>query len=91
MAILIKTDGTENIVQPKNGRDFKLEEAQKYVDGYVEVVNLRNGTILIVNEEGKFTKGPNRKATEIALEHNAIFPFDYIAGDVLLCNEKEFL
>lgn len=52
MAILIKTDGTENIVQPKNGRDFKLEEAQKYVDGYVEVVNLRNGTILIVNEEG---------------------------------------
>ena len=91
MAILIKTDGTEKIVQPKNGRNFKLEETQKYVDGDVEVVNLRNGTILIVNEEGKFTKEPNRRATEIALEHKAIFPYDYIAGDVLLCSDKEFL
>ena len=86
MAILITTDGTEKIVQPKNGRAFKLEETQKYVDGYVEVVNLRNGTILIVNEEGKFTKQP-----KIALEHKAIFPYDYIAGDVLLCSDKEFL
>ena len=73
MATLIKTDGTEIIVHPKNGTDFKLEKAQKFVDGYVEVVNLRNGTILIVNEEGKFTKQPNRRATEIALEHKAIF------------------
>lgn len=91
MAKLIKTDGTEIIVHPNNGTDFKLEEAQKFVNGYVEVVNLRNGTIMIVNEEGKFTEQNNPKATEIALEHNAIFPYDYIAGDVLLCNEEEFL
>ena len=56
MAKLIKTDGTEIIVHPNNGTDFKLEEAQKFVNGYVEVVNLRNGTIMIVNEEGKFTE-----------------------------------
>lgn len=91
MAKLIKTDGTEIIVQPNNGTDFKLEEAQKCVDGYVEVVNLRNGTILIVNEMGKFTKEPNVKATEIAIKHNALLPGDYISGDVLLCGEREFL
>lgn len=91
MAKLIKTDGTEIIVHPNNGTDFKLEEAQKFVNGYVEVVNLRNGTIMIVNEEGKFTEQLNSRASTIARNHNAIFPFDYIAGDVLLCNEEEFL
>lgn len=91
MATLIKTDGTEIIVHPNNGTDFKLEEVQTFVNGYVEVVNLRNGTIMIVNEEGKFTEQLNSRASAIARNHNAIFPFDYIAGDVLLCNEKEFL
>ena len=91
MAKLIKTDGTEIIVHPNNGTDFKLEEVQTFVNGYVEVVNLRNGTIMLVNEEGKFTEQTNPKATDLALEYNAIFPFDYIAGDVLLCNEEEFL
>ena len=91
MATLIKTDGTEIIVHPNNGTDFKLEEVQTFVNGYVEVVNLRNGTIMLVNEEGKFTEQTNPKATDLALEYNAIFPFDYIAGDVLLCNEEEFL
>lgn len=44
-------------IKPKNGRDFELEEAQRYVDGYIEVVRLTDDQIMIINEEGKFTKG----------------------------------
>ena len=46
MATLIKADGTWAEIQPENGTDFKLEELQAYVDGYIEIVNLRNGEIL---------------------------------------------
>lgn len=31
----------------------------------------------------------NHRATEIAHTNNAIFLFDYIAGDVVLCEDKE--
>lgn len=51
MATLIKADGTRTEIQPKNGTDFKLEELQEYVDGYIEIVNLRNGEILVINED----------------------------------------
>lgn len=53
MATLLKSDGTRKEIQPQNGTDFKLEELQAYVDGYIEIVNLQNGEILVINEDGK--------------------------------------
>lgn len=38
MATLIKADGTKKEIQPQNGTDFSLEELQKYVDGYIQVI-----------------------------------------------------
>ena len=63
MATLIKADGTRTEIQPKNGTDFKLEELQAYVDGYIEIVNLRNGEILVINEDGKDRYDTNEDAT----------------------------
>ena len=60
MATLIKADGTRTEIQPKNGTNFKLEELQEYVDGYIEIVNLRNGEILVINEDGKDRTTPTR-------------------------------
>lgn len=89
MATLIKADGTRREIQPKNGTDFKLEELQAYVDGYIEIVNLRNGELLVINEEGKYRYDINNAATDLAHEHHALFPGDYINGDVVLCKEEE--
>lgn len=89
MATLIKTDGTYTEISPKNGADFQLEEPQRYVDGYIDIINLHNGEILVINDNGKDFYPVNHRATEIAHTNNAIFLFDYIAGDVVLCEDKE--
>ena len=41
MAKIIKTDGTIVEVTPQNGADFQLEELQKIVGGYIEVLSLQ--------------------------------------------------
>lgn len=85
-AKIIHADGTEETVVPANGTDFSLEEAQKIVGGYIEVVNLPDGNILVCNEEGLYMNlEVNEKATIICHEHNAIMPGSFIVGDVLYC------
>lgn len=91
MATLIKADGTKETIQPQNGTDFSLEELQKYVDGYIQKVCLNNqeDEILVLNEDGKDRYTTNKTATELALKHRAIFPWDWIDGDVVLCKNSE--
>lgn len=79
--------GVSQII-PENSRAFKLVEIQKYVDGYIEIVRLNDEQIMVVNEEGKFTKGCNQIASAIAHLHRAIRQCDYIAGDVVVCPSK---
>lgn len=91
MAILIEVTGDIKPVQPTNGESFKLDEAQKMVGGYVEVIRLTNNQILLINEEGKLEAlGRNAYATQLALASRAIYPNDYIVGSVVLCNDQEF-
>lgn len=89
-AYLITTDGDITEITPGNGSDFNLEEAQRYVDGYVEVVAIDYDTIMLVDEEGKYGKKRNIAATEIACEHSSIMPCDYICGDAILCPSDMF-
>ena len=87
-ATLISVDNEPKRVYPQNGTDFSLEEAQKYVEGNIEVIDVRDGSdfIMIINDEGKFSKEPNMVATGIARNTKSIFPNDYICGDVILCH-----
>jgi hypothetical protein len=86
-ATIIYPDGREEKISPANGNDFSLEEVQKIVGGYIEVVGLSDGNILVLNEEGKLCGlDENPKATVIAHEHKAMFPHDYIVGNVLICS-----
>lgn len=89
MAKIIKTDGTIVEVTPQNGTDFQLEELQKIVGGYIEILRLTDNEIMVANEEGKFYCTYNHKATQIAKEYEAIYKSDYICGDVLICNDDE--
>ena len=84
-AILIKTDTTTAGVFPANGSDFKLEDLQGYVDGLIEIVTVTESVIMVINEEGKDVLPVNVMATVLAKAQRAIFPWDYICGDVVMC------
>lgn len=77
MASLLKTDGTETLVTPANGKKFTLEEMQKYVGGYIEIVRGPNSSKLIVNEEGLLQGLPLNRLASLAANR-------YIVGDVLV-------
>lgn len=84
-AYLLAANGVARSITPENGTDFQLEEAQGYVDGYIEVIHLTDEVILIINEEGKFSKPFNSTATVIAHACKAVRKDDYIAGDAIIC------
>lgn len=48
------------------------------VGGYIEVVTLDKGVLMVCNEEGKLD----------GLEPNLILPHDIIVGDIFFCSQK---
>jgi hypothetical protein len=86
MATLIKSNGEEINVIPNNKKDFQLDELQKYVGGFIEVVRTKGNKIMVINEEGKINDLPiNQKASQL-YQYNE---FDFIVGDVLICQSNE--
>ena len=68
-AKIIKTDGSEITVTPKNGKTFELTEMQESVDGYIEFLYLDKDSIMVVNEEGRLNGlGFNLSATNLVRE-----------------------
>lgn len=90
MAKLYKTTGEVIEITPKNGKKFTLEEAQEYVGGYVELVELKHREQLICNEEAICYDMPyNKKASEVLAETYGPHCQD-LFGDVIHCLKKEF-
>ncbi|MBD5237533.1 MAG: DUF3846 domain-containing protein [Bacteroidales bacterium] len=90
MARLIKAIGGEVEITPENGKSFGLEEAQNNVGGYIQILPLDDENVMIMDEEGKLKERLfNVTATKIAYRYNAIFPGDYIVGDVIICKNDE--
>ena len=87
MAMIIKTDGQVISVQPKNGKDFTLQELKVIVGGYIEIIRM-NDKFMVVNEEGKLDQLPyNAPATGLYWDN--VGCNDYIVGDVLVCGIDE--
>ena len=89
MARLILSNGEEREINPSADK-FSLEELQKIVGGYIEIIRIDSERDMVINEEGKIDKLPyNAKATEIYQEvYNTI---DFIVGDVLICNVSQIM
>lgn len=82
-AFLYKSDGEIVPVLPKNGISFTLKELRGFVKGYIQVIALNDGRIMILNEEGKLDSlKVNDTATNLAKD--ILFKDDYIVGDVLV-------
>jgi hypothetical protein len=88
MAIVIKTDGTKDALQPKNNKIFTLEELKSVVGGYIEIVPLTEDYLMVINEEGKLLNLPiNVIATRVYRASRNTD--DFIVGNVLICSNKE--
>lgn len=89
MATLYKVTGTSEIVQPKNTKDFQLEELYALLQcEMIEIVYLNHGEIMIIDEEGKLRPNSiNEEATKIF--QNATSNPDVIVGNALVCNSKQ--
>lgn len=70
---------------PKNGTTFELYEMQKIVGGFIEIVHLNDGRLMIVNEEGLLQGLPvNIEATNILRRDHSTTQF--IIGNAIVCD-----
>lgn len=85
-AKLYKADGTILEVVPANGTDFQLDELQKMVGGYIEIVSAGKGKIMVLDDEGKLKGKPvNDVATMMFMQAGY---YDTIVGDALVCDSE---
>ena len=64
-----------------------LEEAQEFVGGLVERVQLKNGDVMLIDEEGKFKNlHVNQKATDHWIKSYGIT--DVIVGNAILIKQS---
>ena len=79
----IAVDGAESELP-----NTALETLQDAVGGYIELVHLGGGKLMIVNEDGLGMKLPeNNKATDIVASVDTIGQI--IVGDVVVCDEAD--
>jgi hypothetical protein len=90
VAARINATGYGGELLPRDGVAFTLEELQHVVGGYIEAVYLRDGWIMMINEEGKLLGLPyNVLATHLARTHGSLSADDYIVGDVVVGTPQE--
>lgn len=97
MAVWIKANGEREEVFPPNPKGikrpkFKLDDLQRYVGGYIELVRLNRNRKMWVNEEGKIHGLPyNAEATAIVagVSDQLLAGTGMIVGDVLITEPGE--
>lgn len=83
--VLITAAGEFLPQRPALSAEFTLEELQKFVGGYVEIIHTRHGMCMVLDEEGKLKeKSVNVAASDIA--RGVIMADDVVVGDVLYCH-----
>lgn len=75
-AIWLKTNGEKIKVTPKNGKAFSLEELQGFVGGCLDIVRLKHGLQMYVNDNGVTDGLPkNKEASRLFQEAYPIKEF----------------
>jgi len=83
----------EDSIVPKNGTDFKLDELTEHVGCIsVQPIYLNDGSVMWIDENGKFfqPENYNAAATKLLVEAGGL-PGDYIVGDAFICKNSEVL
>lgn len=91
MGRLIKTDGSEEQVTPRDGKAFSLDELQTFVGGAIELIVLMNGEDMYINEDGKMLDLPMNQRATLMGRAAGIADWDYILGNVIIISGDEIL
>lgn len=89
-AELIRIDGTKKKVTIDT-----FDQARQLVCNYgynapLEILHLHSGKALLIDEEGKLKNlEMNPSATKLAHEEEAIYPSDFVCGDVILIEDLD--
>lgn len=84
-AKIIYTDKEAEDYTPKNGKTFEFDELKGIVDGYIEIVRLSDGRVIVIDLDGKSkNKAVNIPATNILRRDH--FTTDYIVGTAIVCD-----
>lgn len=84
-AKIIYTDKEAEDYTPKNGKTFALDELKGIVDGYIEIVRLNDGRVIVIDLDGKSNdKAVNIPATNILRRDH--YTTDYIVGTAIVCD-----
>jgi len=85
---ILRSNGNDEGSIPANEHYYTLEELQAIVGGYIQMVDLADGRVMVLNEEGKLKDLPyNWQATNLFNAGVRVW-FVPIAGDVLVCDER---
>lgn len=84
---IITTGGEQIEVAPVKGEQFTLKELQDIVGGYIQLLYLPHGSIMVINEEGKVHGLPYNEVATIALG-GSDYEGEYVVGRVLICDFK---
>jgi hypothetical protein len=82
------------------GEEIKIvltsfDSARKMICEYgynspLEIINLQDGKCMLIDEEGKLKKlALNQVATDLAHTIEAIYPSDYIVGNVIIIDDVD--
>jgi len=77
---IIKTDGT--IETEEREEPFTLNELQKIINGYIEIIKMHDGRIMVVDEEGLIKKLPYNEEATSMIQTATIY------GDALVCDSN---
>lgn len=83
MVKIVKTNGQIIDLEDKQ---LYLEQMQKVVGGYIEIVRLKNGWLVVCNEEGKLIGLEENPVATLVCNVNGFN--DLIVGDVIICESK---
>lgn len=93
MATIYKSDGSTEMLELRNlGDGDQLRALQNAVGGYIELIQLRDGCYLFVNEDGtRDDLPPNVAATRIVADRASIRlpPGGLLLGNAVLCEPDE--
>lgn len=84
-ATFVPAVGRAKNVLPKDGKTFSLDELQKFVDGYIEILFIGNKAV-VVNDDGWQRNLPvNQVATKMYRNNGGA---SAIVGNVLVCDKN---
>lgn len=88
-ATIYKATGETVPVSPANGTDFTLDELQKIVGGYVQVIPVAKNRLLVLNEDGYSLNLPTNDIATVRFPFVCTFRARGIVGDVLECDRNQ--